>query len=87
MQRGKFIVDNDKMQSGVWECTPGHFDVKNRVNAETCYIISGKARLTSLDDPNSFTDLGPGDGFILPLGSSNRWDIIEKTRKFFTIMK
>ena len=84
MQRGKFTINNEKIQAGVWECTVGGFDVKDRTNYETCYIISGKAKITDLKD-NSVKELGPGSSLILTIGISIHWDIIEPVRKFFTI--
>ena len=50
----------------------GSFDVLDRDNVETCYIISGKVRIIDLKH-KSFKEYGPGDGFVLALGSSVRW--------------
>eukprot|EP00931_Biecheleriopsis_adriatica_P103822 TRINITY_DN78612_c0_g1_i1.p1 TRINITY_DN78612_c0_g1~~TRINITY_DN78612_c0_g1_i1.p1 ORF type:complete len:113 (+),score=23.68 TRINITY_DN78612_c0_g1_i1:64-402(+) len=74
----------EPVKSGIWECTPGGFDVKERDNTESMMILSGKVRIINLDD-QSVQELGPGSGLVLAKGSSVRWEIVETVRKFFTI--
>jgi len=76
----------EPVKTGIWECTPGGFDVKDRDNTESVMILSGRVRITNLED-GSCKELGPGDGLVLPQGCSARWDVLEVTRKFFTITK
>merc|ERR1711934_121261 len=72
------------VKTGIWECEPGGFDVPKRDNTESVLIMSGRVRITDLDD-GSVKELGPGDGLVLPTGCSVRWDVLETTRKFFCI--
>jgi uncharacterized cupin superfamily protein len=71
-------------QTGIWECQPGGWPVVDRPNTETCYILSGQARLTD-DETGEVTEIGPGSFVVLPPGWSGRWDVIETVRKAYTI--
>jgi uncharacterized cupin superfamily protein len=72
------------VKSGIWVCTPGGFDVRERANHEAVYIISGRVRIKDLVTGES-RDLSSGDQLSLPKGSSVRWDIIETVTKFFVL--
>jgi uncharacterized protein len=69
---------------GIWECEPGGWPVVDRPNTETCYILSGRARLTD-DETGEVTEIGPGSFVVLPPGWTGRWDVIETVRKAYTI--
>mmetsp|Transcript_64024 Transcript_64024/g.113882 ORF Transcript_64024/g.113882 Transcript_64024/m.113882 type:complete len:113 (-) Transcript_64024:156-494(-) len=77
-------ICKEPVKSGIWECTPGGFDVPDRDNTESMMIMSGRVKITNLTDGTS-QELGPGMGLVLPKGCSCRWDVLETTRKFFTI--
>eukprot|EP00656_Telonema_subtile_P042393 TRINITY_DN4796_c0_g1_i4.p1 TRINITY_DN4796_c0_g1~~TRINITY_DN4796_c0_g1_i4.p1 ORF type:complete len:122 (+),score=28.28 TRINITY_DN4796_c0_g1_i4:171-536(+) len=81
---GLFLSKADDIKTGIWECSPGGFDVPNRANSESVYILSGLVRITDLVN-GTVSELGAGDGLVLPKGSSVRWDVLETTRKFFVI--
>ena len=71
-------------QIGVWECEPGGWPVVNRPNTETCYIVSGKAKITD-DETGQVVDVSAGDFLTLPPGWSGRWDVTETVRKVYAI--
>lgn len=71
-------------QIGIWECEPGGWPVVDRPNTETCFILSGHARITD-DETGAVAEIGPGDFLILPPGWSGRWDVTETLRKAYTI--
>lgn len=71
-------------QVGIWECEPGGWPVVDRPNTETCYIISGRARITD-DETGRVVEIGPGDFLTLPPGWSGRWDVVETLRKAYSI--
>mmetsp|Transcript_3948 Transcript_3948/g.6939 ORF Transcript_3948/g.6939 Transcript_3948/m.6939 type:complete len:135 (-) Transcript_3948:115-519(-) len=78
--------DDAKVKSGIWECTPGSFDVPERSNTETVLILSGRVRIAGIgNDAGMEEELGPGDALVLPMGCSVKWTVLEKTRKFFTL--
>ncbi len=70
--------------SGIWECTPGGWPVKNRQDTEIAYLLSGRALIT--DDATQVThEVGVGDLIVLPVGWSGRWDVLETVRKIYTL--
>jgi uncharacterized cupin superfamily protein len=69
---------------GVWECTPGRFTADRSNETELCWIVSGKAVLRRLDGEARV--LGAGDVLVLPKGWLGEWEILETTRKVFTII-
>jgi uncharacterized cupin superfamily protein len=71
-------------QIGVWECEPGGWPVVNRPNTETCYIVSGKAKITD-DETGQVVDVSAGDFLTLPPEWSGRWDVTETVRKVYAI--
>mmetsp|Transcript_15419 Transcript_15419/g.30317 ORF Transcript_15419/g.30317 Transcript_15419/m.30317 type:complete len:128 (-) Transcript_15419:100-483(-) len=81
---GKFLSKENGNMSGIWQCTPGGFDVPNRANTENIFILSGKVKLINMDS-KEVTELATGDTATLELGSSIRWEIVETVTKFFVI--
>ena len=79
----RFDTD-DTLRAGIWECQPGGWSVENREATETCYILSGRAVVTNAATGERF-EMSSGDAFVLPKGSSYRWDVKETVRKFFTV--
>ena len=66
---------------GVWECTPGGWQISDRADTETMLLLAGAVTITPLDGEPG--DLEEGDGFVLPRGWSGRWDVTETVRKLF----
>ena len=71
------------MKIGVWECTPGRFPANREANSETCYIMSGKVRITNED--GSSREIGAGEMLVLPRGWRGDWTILETTRKIYVL--
>ena len=82
--RGKWLSQLNGVKTGIWECTPGKFDVIDRKNVESIHILKGVVGMTDLKT-KEFTVMGPGDCATLELGSSVRWEIIETVTKFFVV--
>lgn len=78
------VASGSEAQVGIWECEPGGWPVVDRPDTETCYIISGAARLTD-DATGRVVDVGPGDVLVLPPGWTGRWDVVETIRKAYTV--
>ena len=78
------VESGSDAQIGIWECEPGGWPVVNRPNTETCYIISGRARLTD-DETGRVVEIAAGDFVTLPTGWTGRWDVIETVRKAYAI--
>ncbi|WP_276121792.1 cupin domain-containing protein [Pararhizobium qamdonense] len=73
-----------KMETGVWECTPGRFTADRSQNAEICHILAGRVTLHNTD--GTAKEIGAGEMFVLPLGWRGEWTIHEQTRKIYTMV-
>jgi uncharacterized cupin superfamily protein len=77
------IYSADSVRCGVWECTPGGWDIENRLGTETMVILKGRVRITTKGQAP--VEIAAGDAFVLPAGWSGRWETIETVRKIYTI--
>jgi len=73
-----------KMETGVWECTPGRFTADRSQQSEICHILTGRVTLHNGDGTSR--DIGAGEMFVLPLGWRGEWTIHEQTRKIYTMI-
>ena len=74
----------DKVETGVWECSPGRFR-RQIVEQEFCHFIAGRGTFTPDDgEPIAFQ---AGDAFLLPANSLGVWDIQETVRKTYVIIQ
>jgi uncharacterized cupin superfamily protein len=69
---------------GIWEAQPGGWPVVEREDTETCYILSGRAKITDGATGETF-DVAAGDVIVQPRGWSGRWDVLEPIRKVYSI--
>jgi uncharacterized cupin superfamily protein len=72
------------VRAGIWQCTPGGWPVEPRTDTETCYILSGSARVTD-GTTGTVYEVRAGDVIIQPKGWSGRWDVTETIRKVYSI--
>jgi len=82
---GRVLFDDNGIQVGIWQCTPGGWSIVDRPDHETVRIISGRARLTNAD--GAAVEATAGDVVTLPKGWSGRWDVLETVRKFYVTIK
>jgi uncharacterized cupin superfamily protein len=73
-----------RMETGVWECTPGRFTADRSQTAEICHLLAGRVTLHNSDGTSR--EIGSGEMFVLPLGWRGEWTIHEQTRKIFTMV-
>lgn len=73
-----------KMETGVWECTPGRFTADRSENAEVCHLLTGRVTLHNADGTS--WEIRAGEMFVLPLGWRGEWTIHEQTRKIYTMV-
>lgn len=78
------ISNDGAVKVGVWECTPGGWQIVNRADTEVAAVVSGSAVITDADGAER--KLGPGSVVTLPKGWSGRWDIVETLRKVYVIV-
>lgn len=74
----------DRIDTGLWECTPGSFSAERIGYTEICTILTGRVTLeVEGQDPEEF---GPGDIFVTPSGWKGVWRVHEPLRKHYTII-
>ena len=73
-----------KMETGVWECTPGRFTADRSDHAEICHLLTGRVTLHNAD--GTAQEISAGEMFVLPLGWRGEWTIHEQTRKIYTMV-
>ncbi|MCJ7995624.1 DUF861 domain-containing protein [Rhizobium cremeum] len=71
-----------KLETGIWECTPGRFTADRSRNSEICHLLSGSVTLHNGDGTEQ--RIGAGEMFVLPIGWRGEWTIHEQTRKIYT---
>lgn len=80
---GKHFFKSDGTTVGVWECTPGGWEIVDRPDTETMLLLKGHVRMTTQGEEP--VELKDGDVFVLAKGWTGRWDVLETTRKLFVI--
>ena len=78
------ISSRGGIEVGVWECTPGGWEITDRPDTEVVMIVGGRGAIT--DAAGSVRELEPGVVVTLPKGWSGRWDISETLRKIYVII-
>jgi uncharacterized cupin superfamily protein len=82
---GRIFYEDNGVEIGVWECTPGGWPIENRPDHETVQILAGTARLSNADGTS--VELTAGDVLTLPKGWTGRWDILDTVRKLYFISR
>ena len=71
-----------RIDTGLWECTPGDFTAERNGYTEICTILSGRVTIeVEGAEPEEF---GPGDVMVMPSGWTGTWRVHEPLRKHFT---
>ena len=71
-----------KVMAGLWEATPGRWRVEYD-EWESCTVLSGVSILRG-DDGTDVT-VRAGDSFVIEPGFKGSWEVVETTRKVFTV--
>lgn len=79
----RFQGAGGKLIAGTWTSTPGKWRAFGGKD-EFCQIVSGHCRL--IDDNGVAKDFKAGDSFMIPIGFSGYWEVIETTTKQFVIL-
>ncbi|CAM3481718.1 cupin domain-containing protein [Paracoccus nototheniae] len=70
-----------KIQTGVWEATPGVTRSLKGEAFEYCHILSGHCRIA--EDGGDSHDFVAGDSFLLKPGFEGVWTTLETVRKIY----
>ncbi|MBO3277309.1 cupin domain-containing protein [Pseudomonas schmalbachii] len=83
LTRVEAIERPDRVETGIWECTPGRWR-RQIVEQEFCHFIQGRGSFTP--DGGETIEFQAGDAFLLPENSVGVWDIQETVRKTYVII-
>jgi uncharacterized protein len=79
---------HDRIDAGVWECTPGVFPLRRDGYQEVFCVLAGHATL-EIDGANGGTcqryELVPGVMLLTPSGSTGTWTVHDTIRKAYVI--
>jgi uncharacterized protein len=78
------VASTTGAQIGIWECTPGTWQVVDKPDSETFFVIEGKATIAD-DASGQVAVVTAGDFVTIPKGWSGRWTVMETIRKAYTI--
>lgn len=74
-----------KVDTGLWECTPGTFTAERIGYTEICTILMGRVTIeVEGEEPREF---GPGDIMVMPSGWRGAWRVPVPLRKHYTIIE
>ena len=78
------IWSDGRVDTGIWECTPGEFRATREGYTEICTILSGRVTLQA--DGGEPIEFCPGDVLVTPSGWAGTWRVHEVVRKHYTII-
>lgn len=73
---------DNRIDTGLWECTAGAFTAERIGYTEICTILSG--RVTIEVEGEAPEEFGPGDLMVMPSGWMGVWRVHEPLRKHYT---
>lgn len=79
-----FASADASMIAGVWNCTPGAFEVTYS-KWEFCQLLSGSCTITP--EGGEPMSLKAGDAFVLDAGFRGRWEVTETMTKHFVFQR
>lgn len=72
--------------AGIWACEVGRWRIAFAANKhEYFFVLSGKVRLH--DQSGAFTDIGAGEGGVIPAGFQGAFEVLEPVRKHFVVVE
>lgn len=79
------LYEDERVEVGVWECTPGSFTSFWDGRTETIHVISGDGTL--IEEDGTRHELTPGALVVMPAGARGTWEIRETLVKSYTIVQ
>lgn len=76
------VWTDGRIDTGLWECTPGVFTAERNGYTEICTILSGRVIIEV--EGQSPEEFGPGDVMVMPSGWEGVWRVLEPLRKHYT---
>ena len=76
------LYEDERMQAGVCEVTPGGFDAVHGAYVEVMHFIAGEATITAAD--GEVHEVRAGVALTVPSGWRGHWDVRATVRKALT---
>jgi len=78
----------NRLETGVWDCTPGSFPFRRDGYDEVFCVLSGHATLqiAGAEGPGQAFELRPGSVILTPAGTTGTWVVHETIRKAYVIV-
>ena len=77
--------ESGPMSAGTWECEVGRWRIAFPANRqEYFFVLVGRVRLHASD--GGFTEVGPGQGAVIPPGFEGEFEVLEPVRKQFVLV-
>ena len=75
------------MSAGIWECEVGRWRIVfPSTKQEYFFVLSGRVRLHDARD-GGFTEIGPGQGAVIPPDFEGEFEVVEAVRKQFVLVE
>lgn len=84
-ERSVAVSEHNRLDVGVWDCTPGSFPFRRDGYDEVFCVLAGHATI-HFDNGLSF-ELRPGAVLLTPAGTTGRWVVHETVRKAYMIIR
>ena len=79
------LYEDGRMETGIWEVTPGDFDAAHGPYVEFMHFVAGDATIIAAD--GEVHEIGPGVTLTVPSGWRGRWQVRETVRKTYVIVR
>ena len=79
------VWKDDRIETGLLECTPGRFSARRDGYTEICTILSGSVTVT--EEGGQPVRFGPGDVMVMSSGWVGEWLVHEPLRKHYTTVQ
>jgi uncharacterized protein len=78
------LYEDERVEIGVWKCTPGSFTTFWDGRMESIQVLAGDGTLTEEDGTRH--ELTPGAFIVMEAGARGTWEIRETLMKSYTIV-
>jgi uncharacterized protein len=79
------LYEDGRMETGIWQVTPGSFDAVHGPYVEFMHFVAGEATITAAD--GEVHEVRPGVALTAPSGWRARWEVRETVRKTYVIVR
>jgi uncharacterized protein len=79
------LYEDERIESGIWEVTPGTFDAAHGPYVEFMHFVAGEATITAAD--GQVHEIRPGVALTVPSRWRGGWEVRKTVRKTYVIVR